>query len=201
MTVLDTHDGIGVIDAGPSGELPGLLSHDDMAEIFRLADVATHGHSSVASVIPAWMSMPHQINATFFSVLGADTRRMLLARAVQIFLPGEPQFSYVGLLAGEDDVELFARSRQGRDVNRHRYGPDEVRRALATDAARGQLALARLRQHPVFEGAFSWETTGEAALVMCWQAGDHEAILRVRFDESDFEITVDGAVVDLLAQS
>ena len=30
---------------------------------------ATHGHSTVASVIPAWMSLPHQINATFLSAL------------------------------------------------------------------------------------------------------------------------------------
>lgn len=199
VTVLDTHDGIGVIDAGPSGDLPGLLSHDDMAEIFRQAHDATSGHSSVASVIPAWMTLPHQINATFFSVLGRSTERMLLARAVQIFLPGEPQFYYVGLLAGVDDIGLFAETGQGRDVNRHRYSADELRTALESEAARGQLALARLRQHPVFDGAFSWEVEGDAALILRWRTGAHEAVLYARFDDPAFEITVDGAAVDLLA--
>lgn len=197
VTVLDTHDGIGVIDAGPSGERAGLLSHGEMAEVFRRADEATGGHSSAASVIPAWLTLPHQINATFFSVLARDTRRMLLARAVQIFVPGEPQFYYVGLLGGEDDTAQFAQTGQGRDVNRHVYTPDELRRALDTDVTRGQLALARLRQHPVFEGSFSWDAPDAASLVLRWRRGEHEAVLRVRFDEPDFEITLDGVPVAL----
>ncbi|MFP3393458.1 sucrose phosphorylase, partial [Brevibacillus sp. SIMBA_076] len=117
ITVLDTHDGIGVIDAGPSGDRPGLIDQDEMAAIFARAAVATNGHSTLASVIPAWMSLPHQINATFFSALGADARSYLLARAVQLWLPGRPQLYYVGLLGGLDDIALFERTGQGRDVN------------------------------------------------------------------------------------
>lgn len=197
VTVLDTHDGIGVIDAGPSGDRAGLLSHDEMAEVFRAAHEATGGHSSLASVVPAWMTLPHQINATFFSVLGGDTRRMLLARALQVFLPGEPQFYYVGLLGGLDDRELFARTGQGRDVNRHVYTPDEIARALETEVTRGQLALAELRRHPVFDGAFTWNAPDAASLVLRRRGGGHEAELRVRFDDQDFEITFDGAPVRL----
>lgn len=199
VTVLDTHDGIGVIDAGPSGVRPGLLSHDDMAAVFRAAHDATDGHSSIASVIPAWMTLPHQINATFFTVLGRSTRRMLLARALQAFLPGEPQFYYVGLLGGADDTGLFARTGQGRDVNRHSYARDEVLRALDSEVTRGQLSLARLRRHPVFDGSFSWDAPDEASLTLRWRGAGHEAVLRARVDEPDFEITLDGMPVDLLA--
>lgn len=197
VTVLDTHDGIGVIDAGPARDREGMLSHDEMATVFARAADATGGHSTAASVIPAWMTLPHQINATFFSVLGGDTRRMLLARALQVFLPGEPQFYYVGLLGGLDDRELFARTGQGRDVNRHHYTPDEVRRALDTDVTRGQLALAQLRRHPVFAGAFSWDAPDVASLVLRWRSDRHEAALRVRFDDPDFELTLDGMPVAL----
>ncbi len=199
VTVLDTHDGIGVIDAGPSGDLAGLLSHDDMAAVFAAADHATDGHSSIASVIPQWMTLPHQINATFFSVLGADTDRMLLARALQVFLPGEPQFYYVGLLGGTDDTALYAATGQGRDVNRHIYTADEVARALATPVTRGQLALARLRRHPVFDGAFSWEQPDDASLRLRWAGAGHEAVLDLRFDVPAYEIALDGARVDLTA--
>lgn len=197
VTVLDTHDGIGVIDAGPGADRDGILSTGEMADVFARAAAATGGHSALASVTPTWASMPHQINATFFSVLGADPAMMLLARAVQVFLPGEPQFYYVGLLGGTDDRDLFAATGQGRDVNRHRYTRDEVRRALATPVARGQLALAELRRHPAFEGDFTWSAPDDASLVLEWRAGDHGARLTARFDEPSYEIVVDGEVVAL----
>lgn len=197
VTVLDTHDGIGVIDAGPGADRDGILSTGEMADVFARAAAATGGHSALASVTPTWASMPHQINATFFSVLGADPAMMLLARAVQVFLPGEPQFYYVGLLGGTDDRDLFAATGQGRDVNRHRYTRDEVRRALATPVARGQLALAELRRHPAFDGDFTWSAPDDASLVLEWRAGDHGARLTARFDEPSYEIVVDGEVVAL----
>lgn len=203
VTMLDTHDGIGVIDAGPGAGLPGLLTEEEMAAVFARAADATGGHSTLASVTPTWASMPHQINATFFSVLGGDTRRMLLARAVQAFVPGEPQFYYVGLLGGLDDRDRFAATGQGREVNRHRYTREELDRALATPVTRGQLALAALRRHAVFGGAFSWSQPDEASLELVWRSAaeggtpTHEARLLARFDEPDFTITLDGAEVPL----
>lgn len=203
VTVLDTHDGIGVIDAGPGAGRPGLLSEEETAAVFARAADATGGHSTLASVTPTWASMPHQINATFFSVLGGDVRRMLLARAVQVFVPGEPQFYYVGLLGGLDDRDRFAATGQGREVNRHPYTRDELVQALGTPVARGQLALARLRRHPVFDGAFSWSQPDQASLELVWRsaatatAPAHEARLHARFDDPAFTITLDGAEVPL----
>lgn len=182
VTVLDTHDGIGVIDAGPSGDLPGLLSQQEMAAIFERAAIATRGHSAIASVIPAWMTLPHQINATFFSVLGGDPAAYLLARAVQLWLPGEPQLYYVGLLGGLDDVELFARTGQGRDVNRHRYTPEEIADALGSEVTRAQLALVRMRtSHPAFGGDFAFDVVGDDALELTWTNGEDRASLSVVF--------------------
>lgn len=182
ITVLDTHDGIGIIDAGPSGGLPGLIDEAEMAAIFERAAVATGGHSTVASVIPAWMRLPHQINATFFSALGADDTAYLLARAVQLWLPGRPQLYYVGLLGGLDDVELFRRTGQGRDVNRHVYTDAEVEAALASEVTRAQLALVRLRStHPAFGGEFGYRVVAGDALEFTWTDGDASAVLTVAF--------------------
>ena len=198
VTVLDTHDGIGVIDAGSGAGLPGILTDAEMADVFARAAIATGGHSAIASVTPTWASMPHQINATFFSVLGADTGRMLLARAIQVFLPGEPQFYYVGLLGGVDDRAQFAETGQGRDVNRHRYTPEEVRAALSPPVARGQLALAALRRHPAFGGEFAWSTPDEASLLLAWRAGAQTAELQVRFDRPAYQVIINGSPVNLL---
>ncbi|MDN4613356.1 alpha-amylase family glycosyl hydrolase [Leifsonia sp. F6_8S_P_1B] len=194
VTVLDTHDGIGIIDAGPSGDRPGLIDQDEMAAIFERAAVATGGHSTIASVVPAWMSLPHQINATFFSALGADANAYLLARAVQLWLPGQPQLYYVGLLGGLDDVELFRRTGQGRDVNRHVYTPEELEAALTSEVTRAQLALVRLRStNPAFGGRFGFRSLAEAAVELEWRLGDERASLTVSFAPAPaFRIDIDG---------
>jgi len=205
LTVLDTHDGIGIIDAGPSGDRPGLLDEDDMAAIFERAAVATGGHSAIASVIPAWMRLPHQINATFFSALGADVDAYLLARAVQLWLPGHPQLYYVGLLGGLDDVGLFARTGQGRDVNRHVYSQAEVDEALAGEVTRAQLALVRIRSgRAAFAGDFRYRVAGGSALELAWSNGAERAVLSVAFGaDAGFRIELDGAdgsvVIDSVA--
>ena len=180
VTVLDTHDGIGVIDAGPVGDRPGLISEDEMVAIFARAEVATGGNSARASVVPAWAALPHQINATFLSVLGGDLTAYLVARAVQLFLPGRPQIYYVGLLGGLDDVELFARTLVGRDVNRHVYTAAEVERALGGEVALAQLALIRLRsEHPAFGGTFDYRVLADDAIELAWTIAGGVARLRV----------------------
>ena len=45
----------------------------------------------------------YQINATFFSALGEDERKLRLARAIQMFMPGLPQVWYLDLFAGKND--------------------------------------------------------------------------------------------------
>lgn len=182
VTVLDTHDGIGVVDAGPAGERPGLLDHDQMAALFEQAALTTRGESAVASHRVAWASLPHQINSTFFSVLGADPHRMTIARAVQLFLPGLPQVYYVGLLGGRNDMQLFAATGEGRDVNRHRYPPAELAAALDSEVTRAQLALVAIRtRHPAFAGEFDHAVEGRHRLALSWTNGVHRARLQVGF--------------------
>jgi sucrose phosphorylase len=192
VTVLDTHDGIGIIDAGPSGERAGLLDFEEMRAIFAAAETATNGHSAIASVLPAWTALPHQINAAFFSVLGADPTRYLLCRAVQLFLPGTPQIYYVGLLGGLDDVALFARTAVGRDVNRHYYDAAELAGALSGEVAQAILGLVRLRSSPAFAGEFSSGRDAEG-LRLAWTGDDASAVLRVRVAPGDVGFSIETA--------
>ncbi|MDR1432352.1 MAG: sucrose phosphorylase, partial [Propionibacteriaceae bacterium] len=162
ITVLDTHDGIGIIDAGPLGGKPGLLTQADMAAIFAEIDQASAGVSGAASVIPAWFTLPHQANTAFFDALGRDEDAYLLTRAVQFFLPGTPQVYYVGLLAGGNDVELWRASGQGREVNRHRYTLAEVERALDSRIVQAVFGLIALRSHPAFSGEYRCAKLGDS---------------------------------------
>jgi sucrose phosphorylase len=162
VTVLDTHDGIGVIDVGENaghgdGEHPGagLLSPERIDALVESIHVATGGVSRRATGAAASNVDLYQVNTTYLDALGGDVEAMLCARALQLMLPGIPQLYYVGLLFGRNDEELLAASGVGRDVNRHRYTRDEVDTALASAPVRRLLELVDLRStHPAFRGAF-----------------------------------------------
>ena len=192
LNVLDTHDGYGVIDGGPIGGRPGLITQDEMAHIFNVAEKNTAGHSAIASVVPQWFTLPHQINATLPSIVNDDNAYVLM-RAVQFFLPGEPQVYYVGLFNGMDDKELFEKTGQGRDVNRHNFTPQELHEAFAQPVTQAIIALARLRKHPAFEGNFSWSVTGQSSMQLGWVNGDYSLTLLIDTKTSEFEIRVSDA--------
>ena len=179
LNVLDTHDGYGVIDGGPIGDRPGLITQDEMANIFAVAEKNTDGHSAIASVIPQWFTLPHQINATLPNIVKNDTGYVIM-RAVQFFLPGEPQVYYVGLFNGMDDRELFARSGQGRDTNRHNYTPAEIQTALQQPVTQAIIALARVRKHAAFDGEFSWGIIDFETMRLEWSNGQHKLSLEFK---------------------
>ncbi|MEY4321893.1 MAG: hypothetical protein RL167_621 [Actinomycetota bacterium] len=183
LNVLDTHDGYGVIDGGPIGDKPGIITQDEMAHIFKVAEKNTDGHSAIASVVPQWFTLPHQINATLPNIVKNDTGYVIM-RAVQFFLPGEPQVYYVGLFNGMDDRELFAQSGQGRDTNRHNYTPAEIEVALRQPVTQAIIALARVRKHPAFEGQFGWNVVDSETMRLEWVNGADKLSL-------EFKTTVD----------
>ena len=191
LNVLDTHDGYGVIDGGPIGGRPGLITQDEMAFIFKKAEENTGGHSAIASVIPQWFDLPHQINATLPNILANDTA-YVISRIVQFLLPGEPQVYYVGLFNGMDDKELFEKTAQGRDVNRHNYTPGEIQEALKSPVTQAIIAMARVRRTSAFEGNFAWEVTGPSSLKMGWSGASTE--IEFNFDttigSTSFELKV-----------
>ena len=192
LNVLDTHDGYGVIDGGPIGGRPGLITQDEMAHIFKVAEKNTAGHSAVASVVPQWFSLPHQINATLPNIVANDTAYVIM-RAVQFFLPGEPQVYYVGLFNGMDDRELFEKTGQGRDVNRHNYTPAEISKALESEVTQAIIALARVRKHAAFQGDFSWQVLGADSMKLQWQSGTESLSLEFNTANPAFKIEANGA--------
>jgi sucrose phosphorylase len=181
VTVLDTHDGIGVVDVAGSRDpqAPGLLGDDEIDRLVERIHENTGGTSRLASGSAASNLDLYQVNSTFYDALGADDNRYLLARLIQVFVPGIPQVYYVGLLAGRNDTALLARTGVGRDVNRHEYSPDEVGEQLERPLVRAILAALRLRaRHPAFEGRCE-HTISRSVLAFSWRRGADLASLRV----------------------
>ncbi len=202
LTVLDTHDGIGVIDIGPDGsrEKPGLVPSEELDQLVEIMHENSQGQSRLATGAAASNLDLYQVNCTYYDALGGDDLNYLLARAIQFFTPGIPQIYYTGLLAGRNDMALLARTSVGRDINRHFYTPDEVLAALDTPVVRKLCELTRLRNtHPAFQGEFSLLTSGDSILHMGWQHGEERATLMVDFAAGSHQLHFSdkGKIVEL----
>ena len=176
LTVLDTHDGIGIIDIGADasdrGAHPGLVPPAELDALVEAIHAASGGQSRRATGAAASNLDLYQVNCTFYDALGRDDRAYLIARAIQFFLPGVPQVYYVGLLAGENDMDLLERSQVGRDINRHHYTGAEIDAALARPVVQDLLDLIRLRnRHPAFGGRFERLGGSAGVLALRWHLG------------------------------
>ena len=172
-TVLDTHDGIGIIDVGPDGDRTGLLSPDQIRQLVGSIDAATAGESTLATGGSASNLDLYQVNSTFFSALGCDEDRYLLARLIQFLSPGIPQVYYAGLLASRNDMALLADTGVGRDINRPFFTLGEIQSALERPVVRRLIALARFRNtHPAFSGTFHIRPSDDHELRIRWITDD-----------------------------
>ena len=183
VTVLDTHDGIGVADVDAertTGGARGLLTPDEIEAVVETIHQRSRGESRTASGSAARNVDGSQINCTFYDALGRRDTEYLVARAIQCFLPGIPQVYYVGLLAGHNDIDLLRRTGVGRDINRHYYTDDELRRELARPVVQSLLALLRVRNtHPAFHGTFDALESASDRIALTWTKNDACARLDV----------------------
>lgn len=184
MTTLDTHDGIGVVD------VVDLLTEDEINETKELL------YEKGANVKKKYSSEEYnnldiyQINCTYYSALGNNDAAYLLARAIQFFAPGIPQVYYVGMLAGENDLELMERTKEGRNINRHYYSMDEVECCMERSVVRRLKKLMEFRnQCSAFEGECFCEAEGEK-IVIRRQYLQTEAVLEADLSTYEFRIKV-----------
>ncbi len=200
VTVLDTHDGIGVIDIGASSTAgadrsdaesrPGILPMEELDALVEKIHANSHGQSRMATGAAASNLDLYQVNCTYYDALGRSDSDYLLARAIQFFAPGIPQVYYVGLLAGENDMDLLAKSGVGRDINRHYYTLEEIDRAVQRPVVRALFELIRFRnQHPAFQGSFRMPEAPDSTIILRWDNGDDWAMLVVDFVSGSYTIS------------
>jgi sucrose phosphorylase len=196
VTVLDTHDGIGILDIGPGRydePGPGLVPLDELDQLVDWIHSNSSGESRLATGASASNLDLYQVNCTFYDALRRNNLSYLLARAIQFFLPGIPQIYYVGLLAGQNDMELLTKTGTGRDINRHFYAPGEIEQALQKPVVQDLVKLIRLRNsHPAFQGGFHLESGPDDSISLRWDMGVDFAHLRVWFDDLRYRLEVSG---------
>ncbi len=191
ITVLDTHDGIGVIDIGPHSldkSLSGLIPDEDINSLVEEMHTRTNNTSRLATGEAASNLDLYQVNTTYYDALGQDDRLYLLARAIQFFSPGIPQVYYQGFLAEPNDMDLLLNTGVGRDINRHYFTKTSVSEALDRPVVEELIQLIKYRNgRKAFNGTFHCNYAGEK-LTLQWTLDKEHEILVVDFGQLSFNI-------------
>ena len=195
VNMLGCHDGIPVLDLRGKDILgltrEGLLSDEEIdATIERIMD---RGGRVKNLYGPDGQKIAYyQVNATFFSALGEDERKLRLARAIQLFMPGIPQVWYLDLFAGANDYAAAdqAGTAGHKEINRTTLSQEDIDQGLNRIIVQDQLRLLKLRNaSEAFNGELEIGDTDDRHLDMTWTNGASTA--RLCADLLDFGFTVE----------
>ena len=184
VNMLGCHDGIPMLDLKgllPDGRIQGLID-TLVARGGYVKDL--HGAKNVY----------YQVNATYYSALGEDDRKLLLARAVQLFMPGKPQVWYLDLFAGKNDYAAMERAGKDghKEINRTNLTAAGVEKKLGLDVVQKQLTLIKARNtFGVFSpvAVISADANG-SRLKLAWAANNETAIFEADFADGSFRIQI-----------
>ena len=196
FTTLDTHDGIGVVDARD------LLTDEELdytsEQLYKVGANVKRVYSS-----EKYNNLDiYQINSTYYSALGNDDASYLLSRILQCFAPGIPQIYYVGLLAGENDIELLEATKEGRNINRHYYTLEEIEKEVERPVVKQLLSLLRFRNTSKafdLEGEIEISTPDESMIEIVRSSADKQTKARLvaNLATKEFAIEENGVMIQL----
>lgn len=184
VNMLGCHDGIPLLD------LKGLLTDE---QIDSLINIVVNRGGYVKDLHGA-KNMYYQVNATYHSALGEDDRKLLLARAIQMFIPGKPQIWYLDLFAGKNNHEAVIKSGSGghKEINRTNLTLKDVEEGFKLSVVQEQLELIRFRN--VFP-AFGFDArlmvleSDAHILKLCWEKNGYRATLEADLKKYKYIIT------------
>lgn len=189
FTTLDTHDGIGVVD------VVGLLTDEEIDFVREDVDDITKEakqYIKMPSMIKTTgkKAQRYQLGCTYYSALRCDDDAYLLSRIVQFYTPGIPQVYYVGLLAGENDIESLKKDSDPRSINRHSYTVSEIEKAVQKPILERMYEIMRFRnEYPAFQGNISIGSDHQdGKLLITWQKEQYYTTLQADFMTKKYTI-------------
>ncbi|CAI8351730.1 MAG: Sucrose 6(F)-phosphate phosphorylase [Bacteroidota bacterium] len=187
INMLGCHDGIPVLDL-KGKEIDGvyregLLSDNQIEEVVEL--ILNRG-GKIKNIFDAKGKKIsyYQVNATYFSALGESEKKMLLARAIQLFVPGTPQVWYLDLFAGKNDYNAVELAGAGghKEINRTNLSFQDIANGAKAQIFKKQMKLISLRNRlDVFNGKLTLKNPDNNKLIFTWKLSDDFAKLEVDF--------------------
>nr|WP_298991502.1 alpha-amylase family glycosyl hydrolase [uncultured Polaribacter sp.] len=194
VNMLGCHDGIPVLDL--KGKVidgiynKGLLEDSEIEDIMNT--IINRG-GRVKNLFDAEGNKIsyYQVNATFFSALGEDEQKLLLARAIQLFMPGIPQIWYLDLFAGKNNYTAANKGGTGshKEINRTNLSKDDIEIGLKKKIVLNQLKLIRIRNtSKAFLGKITINKSKENHLDIIWNNKNDFAHLTANIETLEFSI-------------
>lgn len=187
VNMLGCHDGIPMLD------LEGLLPHDRIEELIQI--IVSRG--GLIKNLHGAKNIYYQVNATYFSALSENEKKMLLARALQIFMPGKPQVWYLDLFLGKNNLEAVKAAGESghKEINRTNLSEADIEKALQNETVKKQIRLLQFRNTCA---AFGWDallsmSVKEHTIEIVWTNNSCKARLTANLSDYAFEITEDNA--------
>jgi len=194
VNMLGCHDGIPVLDL-KGKEVNGAYNKGllEDAEIEKIMTTIMNRGGRVKNLYdPSGNKISYyQINATFFSALGEDEQKLLLARAIQLFMPGIPQVWYLDLFAGKNNYEAADNggSAGHKEINRTTLLMDDIEEGLKTEVVSKQLEIIRLRNtSSAFSGQVEINDSVDSIIDIKWVNGNTMAHLKANLQTKSFTI-------------
>ncbi len=194
INMLGCHDGIPVLDL-KGKEINGVYNKGllEVAEIERIMTTITERGGRVKNLYdPSGNKISYyQINATFFSALGEDEQKLLLARAIQMFMPGIPQVWYLDIFAGKNNYEAADNggSAGHKEINRTTLSMQDIEQGLKQDVVKNQLVIIHLRNtSDAFSGEVEINDAEDDFLDIKWTNGNSFAHLKANLKTKYFTI-------------
>jgi sucrose phosphorylase len=195
VNMLGCHDGIPVLDL-KGKEVngvynKGLLKDTEIEEIMNT--IMERGGRVKNLYDPSGKKISYyQVNATFFSALGEDEQKLLLARAVQMFMPGIPQVWYLDVFAGKNNYEAADNggSAGHKEINRTTLTMQDIEQGLKTDVVQKQLDIIRLRNtSDAFLGTVEINDAFDDAIDIKWT--NNKTVAHLKADLKTYRFTID----------
>lgn len=200
VNMLGCHDGIPVLDL-KGKEVNGVYNKGllEDTEIEEMMDLILERGGRVKNLYGADGKKIgyYQVNATYFSALGESEQKLLLARAIQLFMPGIPQIWYLDIFAGVNDHDAADRAGAGghKEINRTNLSIEDVKNGLKRDVVLHQLQMLKLRNtSQAFQGDMIIHESTEDHIRIRWSKEEAYAELSANLKTHRFTIryTEDG---------
>lgn len=195
INMLGCHDGIPVLDL-KGKEVNGTYNKGllEDKEIETIMETIIDRGGRVKNLYgPSGKKISYyQVNATFFSALGEDSQKMLLARAIQLFMPGIPQIWYLDIFEGKNNYQAADNAGSGghKEINRTTLSVAEVKKGLQNKSVLNQLEIIKLRNtSKAFLGDVTFNKSSEYQLDILWKSINSSIHLKANLKTFSFNIT------------
>jgi sucrose phosphorylase len=194
VNMLGCHDGIPVLDL-KGKEVngvynKGLLEDNEIETI--MSTIMERGGRVKNLYGPSGKKISYyQVNATFFSALGENEQKLLLARAIQMFMPGIPQVWYLDIFAGKNNYEAADKGGSGghKEINRTTLTIHDIEEGISKGVVSNQLKIMQLRNtSKAFDGDIKINDTSKNEIDILWKNGNTFAHLKANVKTYRFSI-------------